>query len=189
MSCRWTGRSSPPPDGDRARGPDCVARSCSSGTGSRGSEGGAGQRPLPHARPHRHACAPPARDLRLYLAAGITTVRNMWGHEEVQQLQRDVATGVRRGPTIYSASPGLDGTPPSGPAPCRSWTRPPRETRCGRRWRPAGRGSRCIRSSRRPRITPSWPPRARPASRSWGMCRYGWTSTTRSRRASGPSSI
>lgn len=54
-------------------------------------------------------------DLRLYLAAGITTVRNMWGHEEVQQLQRDVATGVRRGPTIYSASPGLDGTPPQWP--------------------------------------------------------------------------
>lgn len=54
-------------------------------------------------------------DLPLYLAAGITTVRNMWGHEEVQQLQRDVATGVMRGPTIFSASPGLDGTPPQWP--------------------------------------------------------------------------
>lgn len=54
-------------------------------------------------------------DLPLYVAAGITTVRNMWGHEEIRQLQRDVATGVVRGPTIYSASPGLDGTPPQWP--------------------------------------------------------------------------
>jgi imidazolonepropionase-like amidohydrolase len=54
-------------------------------------------------------------DLPQYLASGITTVRNMWGHEEIRQLEREVAAGTVRGPTIFSASAGLDGTPPQWP--------------------------------------------------------------------------
>lgn len=54
-------------------------------------------------------------DLPRYLAAGITTVRNMWGTPGVRRLQADVASGAERGPTILSASPGLDGTPPQWP--------------------------------------------------------------------------
>lgn len=54
-------------------------------------------------------------DLPRYLESGITTVRNMWGHEEILRLQRDLAAGTIRGPTIFSASPGLDGTPPQWP--------------------------------------------------------------------------
>ena len=54
-------------------------------------------------------------DLPRYLESGITAVRNMWGHDEIRQLQRDIAAGTIRGPAIFSASPGLDGTPPQWP--------------------------------------------------------------------------
>ena len=54
-------------------------------------------------------------DIPQYLAAGITTVRNMWGTPGVKRLQADIASGALRGPTIFSASPGLDGTPPQWP--------------------------------------------------------------------------
>ena len=54
-------------------------------------------------------------DVPKYLAAGITTVRNMWGTPGVKRLQADIASGALRGPTIFSASPGLDGTPPQWP--------------------------------------------------------------------------
>ncbi|MGE5925868.1 MAG: amidohydrolase family protein [Gemmatimonadota bacterium] len=55
-------------------------------------------------------------DLDAYLASGIGTVRNMWGHDAVTRLRREIEAGTRRGPRIHSASPGLDGTPPQWPA-------------------------------------------------------------------------
>lgn len=54
-------------------------------------------------------------DLPAYLAAGVTTVRNMWGFPEVIEYQQLIARGDIAGPTIISASPGLDGTPPQWP--------------------------------------------------------------------------
>ena len=55
-------------------------------------------------------------DLDAYLASGIGTVRNMWGHAAITRMRGEIETGVRRGPRIHSASPGLDGTPPQWPA-------------------------------------------------------------------------
>lgn len=57
-----------------------------------------------------------AADLDAYLASGIGTVRNMWGHAGITRLRREIEAGTRRGPRIHSASPGLDGTPPQWPA-------------------------------------------------------------------------
>lgn len=50
-------------------------------------------------------------DLPLYTAAGVTTIRNMWGTESIAALRAAVAGGAEY-PTIYSASPGMDGDPP-----------------------------------------------------------------------------
>jgi imidazolonepropionase-like amidohydrolase len=55
-----------------------------------------------------------ATDLPAYRAAGITTVRNMWGTPGVAALQASAASGADV-PTILSTSPGVDGTPPSWP--------------------------------------------------------------------------
>ncbi len=56
-----------------------------------------------------------AADVPAYLASGILTVRNMWGHDAIVRLQDDIREGRVRGPTIYSLSPGLDGSPASWP--------------------------------------------------------------------------
>lgn len=50
-----------------------------------------------------------------YVRHGVTTVRNMWGTPTVQRLQEDIERGDVLGPTIYSTSPGLDGSPPTWP--------------------------------------------------------------------------
>ena len=50
-----------------------------------------------------------------YVRHGVTTVRNMWGTPTVQSLQEEIERGDVLGPTIYSTSPGLDGTPPTWP--------------------------------------------------------------------------
>lgn len=55
-------------------------------------------------------------DLDAYLASGIGTVRNMWGHAAITRMRGEIESGARRGPRIHSASPGLDGTPPQWPA-------------------------------------------------------------------------
>lgn len=55
-------------------------------------------------------------DLPRYLENGITSVRNMWGHEGITTLLAGIADGSIEGPAIYSASPGLDGSPPQWPA-------------------------------------------------------------------------
>ncbi|HEX6643385.1 MAG TPA: amidohydrolase family protein [Gemmatimonadales bacterium] len=52
-------------------------------------------------------------DVPAYLANGIGTVRNMWGHDAIVRMRRaaDSLGGLR----IHSASAGLDGTPPQWP--------------------------------------------------------------------------
>ena len=50
-------------------------------------------------------------DVPAYVASGILTVRNMWGHQGINRLQREIASGDVTGPTIYSLSPGLDASP------------------------------------------------------------------------------
>jgi imidazolonepropionase-like amidohydrolase len=57
-----------------------------------------------------------AGDVDAYLASGVGTVRNMWGHAAITRLRREIESGARRGPRIHSASHGLDGTPPQWPA-------------------------------------------------------------------------
>lgn len=55
------------------------------------------------------------RELASYLAAGVTTVRNMWGHADVLAIQQGVIDGSVVGPTVVSASNGFDGNPPQWP--------------------------------------------------------------------------
>ena len=55
------------------------------------------------------------RELRAYVDAGITSVRNMWGYEALPAVMSDIEERRVVGPTIYSASQGLDGTPADWP--------------------------------------------------------------------------
>src|SRR5262245_66176748 len=43
-----------------------------------------------------------------YVHAGITSVRNMWGYQALPATMQAIEEGTLLGPTIYSASPGLD---------------------------------------------------------------------------------
>jgi imidazolonepropionase-like amidohydrolase len=54
-------------------------------------------------------------DLPAYLAAGITSVRNMWGHDAINDMRQRIASGTLAGPTVYSTSPGIDGPPAKWP--------------------------------------------------------------------------
>ena len=54
-------------------------------------------------------------ELPAYLRAGVTTVRNMWGHAEVTTMKRGIAAGTLVGPTVHSTSNGFDGNPPQWP--------------------------------------------------------------------------
>jgi imidazolonepropionase-like amidohydrolase len=54
-------------------------------------------------------------DLPAYLRAGIATVRNMWGHDAILAMKRDIEAGTLDGPAIYSTSNGFDGNPPQWP--------------------------------------------------------------------------
>src|SRR5204862_52882 len=51
-------------------------------------------------------------DLTMFVAAGVTTVRNMWGSEQHLAWRKEIAAGTRFGPTIVTTSPILDGDPP-----------------------------------------------------------------------------
>jgi imidazolonepropionase-like amidohydrolase len=53
--------------------------------------------------------------LQTYLANGVLNVRNMWGYAGLPRLMTEVNAGVRAGPGMTSASPGVDGTPPTWP--------------------------------------------------------------------------
>lgn len=54
-------------------------------------------------------------DLELYLANGVTLVRNMWGAPFHRVLDAEVADGRRAGPRVRSVSAILDGVPPVWP--------------------------------------------------------------------------
>ena len=56
-----------------------------------------------------------SNDLLLYLANGVTTIRNLGGYgaaDSILELRRQVAGGERTGPTIYTSGNWLDGDPP-----------------------------------------------------------------------------
>jgi imidazolonepropionase-like amidohydrolase len=54
-------------------------------------------------------------DLTLFLAAGVTTIRNMFGSEQHLAWRAEIARGERLGPTIVTAGPIIDGDPPIWP--------------------------------------------------------------------------
>lgn len=54
-------------------------------------------------------------DLTMFLAAGVTTIRNMWGIEQHLTWRSQIARGERLGPTIITAGPLIDGDPPDWP--------------------------------------------------------------------------
>lgn len=51
-------------------------------------------------------------DLAMYLAAGVTTIRNMWGVPQHVAWRAQIARGERLGPTIVTAGSLIDGAPP-----------------------------------------------------------------------------
>ncbi len=51
-------------------------------------------------------------DLVLFLANGVTTIRNMWGSARQLAWRKRIANGLLLGPTIYTAGPLIDGKPP-----------------------------------------------------------------------------
>jgi imidazolonepropionase-like amidohydrolase len=61
---------------------------------------------------HVHIRTP---DVGKYVSFGITTVRNMWGWQGLQDLATRIDRGEVVGPRIISASPGLDGLPVQWP--------------------------------------------------------------------------
>lgn len=52
-----------------------------------------------------------SKDLFLFLANGITTIRIMWGFNSVLGWRAEVDNGALLGPKMHVASPGLDGPP------------------------------------------------------------------------------
>jgi imidazolonepropionase-like amidohydrolase len=49
----------------------------------------------------------------MFLANGITTVRNMWGSETIDAFAKEIDSGRVPGPHVYSTGPITDGNPPS----------------------------------------------------------------------------
>lgn len=47
----------------------------------------------------------------LFLANGVTTIRNMWGTPKQQKWRQEIEAGERLGPTLHTSGPILDGTP------------------------------------------------------------------------------
>jgi hypothetical protein len=54
-------------------------------------------------------------DLTMFLAAGVTTIRNMFGSPQHLAWRGEIAKGTRLGPTIVTAGPIIDGDPPVWP--------------------------------------------------------------------------
>lgn len=54
-------------------------------------------------------------DLDAYLAAGVTTVRNLWGWPGLRSIMADVEASRTRGPHMVSVSSGIDGLPEKWP--------------------------------------------------------------------------
>jgi imidazolonepropionase-like amidohydrolase len=61
---------------------------------------------------HMHVLDPD--EFVMYVANGVTTVRNMSGEPFHLQWRREIAEGRRFGPTLLTASPTIDGVPPEG---------------------------------------------------------------------------
>ena len=59
-----------------------------------------------------HVHAWDRRELQLYVAHGVTLVRNMWGEEMTLAMRDDVASGELFGPRLVTAGPLTDGDPP-----------------------------------------------------------------------------
>jgi imidazolonepropionase-like amidohydrolase len=53
--------------------------------------------------------------LTLFIANGVTAVRNMAGDESVLRFREQIEAGRLVGPTIYTTGPIIDGNPPTGP--------------------------------------------------------------------------
>jgi len=51
----------------------------------------------------------------LFLANGVTTVRNMWGTPLQRKWRREIDAGTRLGPTLHTTGPILDGARPTWP--------------------------------------------------------------------------
>ena len=51
-------------------------------------------------------------DFVLFIANGVTTIRNMWGTDLQLAWREGIANGTVVGPTIYTAGPLIDGSPP-----------------------------------------------------------------------------
>jgi cytosine/adenosine deaminase-related metal-dependent hydrolase len=49
----------------------------------------------------------------LHIANGVTSIRNMYGHPEIDRLSVRIQRGELPGPTVYSTGPITDGEPPS----------------------------------------------------------------------------
>jgi len=62
---------------------------------------------------HVHIQQP--EDLTMFVAAGVTTVRNMWGMEMHLEMREKISRGELLGPRIVTAGPILDGDPPVWP--------------------------------------------------------------------------
>jgi len=54
-------------------------------------------------------------ELTMFVAAGVTTVRNMFGAEQHLGWRDEIARGTLLGPTIVTAGPIVDGDPPTWP--------------------------------------------------------------------------
>ena len=54
-------------------------------------------------------------DLAAYLAAGVTTVRNLWGFPDLLVMRDEIDAGSLVGPSVYVISSGIDGTPAKWP--------------------------------------------------------------------------
>jgi len=52
----------------------------------------------------------------LFIANGVTTVRNMWGSQDILALRRSIEEGSVLGPQIYTTGPLTDGSPPIRPS-------------------------------------------------------------------------
>lgn len=59
-----------------------------------------------------HAHIRTGDELSLHLLNGVTTILNLSGRPEHLEMRRAAANGRRKGPTIYTAGPTLDGDPP-----------------------------------------------------------------------------
>lgn len=66
---------------------------------------------------HVHISEEPGNYLPLYLAFGITSVRDMGGYvDSLKMIRAAVASGARAGPRVYLAGRPLDGDPPRWPS-------------------------------------------------------------------------